>query len=403
MSYTPQEVRYLAAHARDITDAASEVSFARGDALARTTALAQRFGTHSRAVAELLSARHKATGKLPSSWLMCTDSSQQATPLAVAQQRAARIRQACGDETIVHDVTCSIGTDAAALAAAGLPTIATDIDPARALMAHHNLRAGIPGAPATAPWLVGVADALQPVTAAGEARVIVADPARRAGGRRIARPEDLIPPLPSVMDTYAGRELAIKCAPGLDFDFWDGLVSVTSLGGGVKEACLYTPGLAGGARREAVVLRDSGGDAGLWRDVFTDQDPDDCTVGDVGDYLIDPDGAIVRAGLVTHFATRYGLQQIDERIAYLTGAAVPPGYSGFPVLEVTTPKKVKAAVSHYGFGRLEILLRGIAGDPDALRKSYKPKGNAAGAVVLTRVGSRGVAIICGERVHAPRD
>ncbi len=38
----------------------------------------------------------------------------------------------------------------------------------------------------------------------------------------------------------------MKCAPGLDFSQWPGLVSVASVNGNVKEACLYTPGLATG-------------------------------------------------------------------------------------------------------------------------------------------------------------
>ena len=46
----------------------------------------------------------------------------------------------------------------------------------------------------------------------------------------------------------------MKCAPGLDFSGWEGLVSLVSVDGGVKEACLYTPGLAEGLRREAVVI-----------------------------------------------------------------------------------------------------------------------------------------------------
>lgn len=46
----------------------------------------------------------------------------------------------------------------------------------------------------------------------------------------------------------------MKCAPGLDFSQWPGLVSVASVNGNVKEACLYTPGLATG--RQAVLLKD---------------------------------------------------------------------------------------------------------------------------------------------------
>ena len=55
----------------------------------------------------------------------------------------------------VHDVTCSIGTELAALRAAAVRVVGSDIDPVRLAMARHNVRDG-----------VGLcrADALRPVT-----------------------------------------------------------------------------------------------------------------------------------------------------------------------------------------------------------------------------------------------
>ncbi len=58
-------------------------------------------------VAELIKARR--SGKLPADWLMDSDSAQQATPLVLAQYRR-RFLQGLGVE-LVHDVTCSIGTE----------------------------------------------------------------------------------------------------------------------------------------------------------------------------------------------------------------------------------------------------------------------------------------------------
>src|SRR5690606_2159262 len=71
------------------------------------------------------------------------------------------------------------------------------------------------------------ADALRPVT---RDPTVVADPARRSGGRRTHDPAALQPPLPDLLDAYAGRDLAVKCAPGLDFDSldWSGEVEVVS-------------------------------------------------------------------------------------------------------------------------------------------------------------------------------
>ncbi|APT84576.1 class I SAM-dependent methyltransferase [Corynebacterium aquilae] len=395
MSYTTAEVSFLVDNANTIDAIAPTISLAKKDAIHTASTLKQHFGDHARAVHELLTARASAHhhNKLPSHWLMCTDSSQQATPMAVAALRAHRIHTTMGTGTTAHDVTCSIGTEIAALTHAGIPTIGSDLDPARIAMAHYNLNHTPQQTPHQAPHQLAIADAL---TTTSTADIIIADPARRNGGRRITSPTDLIPPLPELINRHHNRALAIKCAPGLDFNDWEGLVSITSVDGGVKEACLYTPHLSDNLTREANIIKPWG------QDTFTDRDPDDCGVSAPGRYLIDPDGAVVRAGLVRAFAHRYGLSQLDERIAYLTGQEIPAGYSGFEILDVANPKKVKAALAAHNIGSVEILLRGIDGDPDELRKKYKPKGKNPGAVVLTRIGSQGVALICGPRQHRER-
>ncbi|QGU01797.1 hypothetical protein CKALI_04595 [Corynebacterium kalinowskii] len=344
------------------------------DPLRRAALLKEQHGSYGRAVAELLDARSK--GKLPAEWFMDSDSAQQATPLEVARIRFERIRRILGDP-LVHDVTCSIGTEGAACLAEGLRYVGSDLSLPRLVMARANVNA---------PFFQ--ADALAPCTTAD---VIVADPARRAGGRRIKDPEQLLPPLSSLLGAYE-QHLAVKCAPGLDFSDWGGLVSLVSVDGGVKEACLYTAGLAEGARREAVVIR--GGGVDKLSDLMPSEDE---MAAPHGKYLIDPDGAVVRAGLVRQFAVREGLWMLDERIAYLTGDRIPEGYSGFPILEQVPLKKLKSALAAHDPGSLEILVRGVDVDPDALRKKLRPRGSRPMAVVVTRIGTQGVALICEAR------
>ncbi len=52
---------------------------------------------------------------------------------------------------------------------------------------------------------------------------------------------------------------------------------------------------------------------------ITDHEDDDVPPARRGEWIVDPDGAIVRAGLVKHYAHRFGLWQLDPQIAYLTG------------------------------------------------------------------------------------
>ncbi len=350
-----------------------------GSRLSDVAASRRLAGARGAAVLETALLRRKAAVKLDEAahWLFTDDAYQQATPTAVTRHRAQRL---AGRD--VHDVTCSIGTELAALAPTALRLLGSDLDPVRLAMAAHN----VPGVALVR------ADALSPVS---RNTVVVADPARRAGGRRRHDPAALQPPLPELLDTYTGRDLAVKCAPGLDFDAlaWSGEVELVSLDGGVREACLWSPGLSvGGVRRRATVLSSSGP---AW--TVTDTDPDDADVRAPGQWIIDPDGAVVRAGLVRHFAARHGLGQLDLRIAYLTGDMVPPAIRAFRVLEHGhyTERALRQALYRRDAASVEILVRGLAVDPDQLRPRLKLRGRtAAFSVILTRIGDVPTSFLC---------
>lgn len=403
MSFSPEQVHFLAAHRDDITAIAGELELSKKSVISDRQRLETHFGDQSRAVMELISAQRTLAPKLhdptvAGAWLTDADAAQQATPAAVAAVRAQRIADA--GASLVHDVTCSIGTEATAVVERGLDWLGTDINLSRLLMAQHNL-ATLRAAS------VAQADALHPVTTpassagptqrvcsgSGPGRVIVADPARRADGRRITDPAKLIPPLPDLLSAYPHAAMAIKCAPGIDYSEWDGLVSLVSVHGAVKEACLYTPGLSTphGARREAVVIHQDATER------VTDLGGDEVAVDTPGRFIIEPDGAIVRAGLVRHWAARHGLWMLDPHIAFLTGEAIPPHCSGFPFIEQVPLKKLRVALNAHGAGSLEILVRGVDIDPDQLRAKLKLKGRAPMAVVIARIGDSATAFVCGPR------
>ena len=401
MAYSSDEVDFLARNRATIATSAESLELTKASTMADMDSLRKEYGEYSRAVAELISARragvrtHKFPGlaEAAAEFLVDTDSIQQATPHPVAQFRAQELA-ALGIKQ-VHDVTCSVGFEGAALTGAGISYIGSDIDRIRLSMARHNVPTGH--------FLA--ADALTQTTTSD---VILADPARRAGGRRITSPEDLLPPLPDLVSAHSDKALAIKCAPGLDFSEWNGGVTITSLDGGVKEACLYSPQLS--TKRRAVLLTSDDETAsfsssvkGHIRTVIEEYDGDRDELpqaGEISDFIIDPDGAVVRAGLVKDYAAREGLWQLDDRIAYLTGPRIPSGHSGFRFIEEVPIKKLKSALAALDCGRLEILVRGVDTDPDQLRKKLKLRGSKEYAVVITRIGSRGVALICGARQWA---
>ncbi|WP_338892904.1 THUMP-like domain-containing protein [Rhodococcus sovatensis] len=339
------------------------------------------FGDRAASLVETTSLRRKARSKLSDvgSWLLTDDAVQQATPSVIAERRAERL---AGRD--VHDVTCSIGTELAALTRTPGLVIGSDLDAVRLRMAALN----VPGA------AVLRADALTPTS---HGTVVLADPGRRSGGKRTYDPAALEPPLPALLESYARRDLVVKCAPGLDFDAleWDGEIELVSLDGGVKEACLWSSGLTDSTvGRRASVLTSDG-----WNYEITDAEPDDIEAANPGSWIVDPDGAVVRAGLVRHYAAKHGLWQLDPRIAYLTGDSVPMGVNGFRILERIkfSEKTLRQALTSHGCGSVEILVRGIDVDPAVLRPRLKLKGDVALSVIITRIERSGVAFICAAR------
>ncbi|CAG7267509.1 hypothetical protein PICSAR26_04225 [Mycobacterium avium subsp. paratuberculosis] len=162
-----------------------------------------------------------------------------------------------------------------------------------------------------------------------------------------------------------------------------GEIEVTSYRGSVREACLWSAGLAAaGVRRRATVL-----DRG---EQITDADPDDCPVRPVGRWIVDPDGAVVRAGLVRHYGARHGLWQLDPDIAYLSGDRLPATVRGLGVLEQLAfdERRLRQALTASDCGALEVLVRGVRVDPDALRKRMRLRGSRPLSVVITRIGAR---------------
>lgn len=348
--------------------------------IADVTAMRRVAGERAAAVLETVTLRRKSAAKIADAgeWLFTADALQQASATPVARHRAARLAG-----LVVHDVTCSVGADLVELAKSARVVLGSDVDPVRLEMARHN------ASMASVPAAVVQADALRPVS---REAAVVADPARRdSAGRRVWRPADFLPPMDELVDAYPGRVLSVKCAPGMDFSIapWASEVELVSLDGQVREACLWRDSSTEVTRR-ATVMRSDGTQ---W--TITDAEPDDLPVRPPGQWLVDPDGAVVRAGLVRHYAARHGLWQLDERIAYLTGDTPPPGRA-FRVLEQLPyrEKTLAATLRRFDVGRLEILVRGLDVDPDALRRRLKPRGTEESTVVLTRIGRSPVAFLC---------
>ena len=309
------------------------------------------------------------------------DGLEQATRLSVSRHRAARVH-AAGLETII-DLGCGIGGDLIAFAMAGLTSAGIDLDPLRVEMAQANLAAaGVGGA-------TMVADAttinLDPFD------VAFADPARRTARGRAFTPDDWQPSWDFITKLLA-RDAVVKTAPGIDHGLIPEGVEAewVSERGEVKEAALWSGRLAS-VRRRATVIGDSG--------LATLTDEDECIeeVRDLGRCLYEPDGAVIRAGLVGAVAAGVGGGLVDAKIAYVTSdESFRTPFAKSYLINEEVPyreKQLRAALRVRGIGRLTIKKRGIAITPEELRKRLDLKGDNEATLVLTRVRGQGTALL----------
>ena len=320
-------------------------------------------------------------GDLASRMYFTPDGLEQATRLPVATHRAARVRAASASTLV--DLGCGIGGDLVAFARAGVTCAGVDLDPLRVEVARANLDAlGLGGA-------VTVADATTIDTSPFD--VAFADPARRSARGRTFDVDDWTPPWEFV-ESLLTRDSCVKVAPGLPHALVPDDVEAEWVSDHreVKEAVLWAGRLATTRRRATVI-----GDGGLAS--LTDEDDPGAPTGPVADYLYEPDGAVIRAGLVTAVAAGVGGSLLDEHIAYVTsgGSFRTPFARGYRVLEEVPyrEKQLRAALRERGIGRLTIKKRGVSVVPDELRKRLTLHGDEESTLVLTRVGGKGTALL----------
>lgn len=312
---------------------------------------------------------------------------EQATRLTVAVYHAKRYAHAgC---RLVADLGCGIGGDAMALAGLGIGVRAIDHDEMTAAIATVNLRQ-LPEAE------VRHGDALSMDLTGVDG--IYADPARRrSDGSRIFDPREYSPPLDAVLQLRAQvPAVGIKVAPGIRHDVLPGEAHAqwVSVDGEVVEAGLWFNTLAPeGPGRSALVLR--GGAAHVLCEESSS--PADASVrpGQVrqlGEYLFEPDGAVIRAGLVARAAELTDTGLVNEGIAYLTGDQPhhPPYLRGYRVIDVFDfgLKRLRSYLRERNVGEVTIKKRGTAVDPALLRRQLGLRGEEAATVVLTRVGEQ---------------
>jgi hypothetical protein len=328
---------------------------------------------------------------------------EQATRLSVAAWHARRFVGA--GVTRVADLGCGIGADSMALATFDREVLAVEQDELTAAVATMNLRhwpeATVRCADATRVDLDGFGGAF-------------VDPARRTpSGRRLLDPRHGSPPL-SFVQQLGGQLPAVgmKTAPGIDHQLIPAGAEAqwVSVGGDVVEAGLWFGLLAReGVRRAALVLPDDaptaaaptpGSGSGSGSDgpaEVTDVGLPVPGVGPLGAVLYEPDGAVIRAGLVGQVAGLVEGRLLDRTIAYVTAdrlvrTSLATAYAvedsfGFQL------KRLRTWLHDRGIGRLTIKKRGTAVEPEQLRQQLRLSGSDEATIVLTRIAGRQSVIV----------
>jgi 2-polyprenyl-3-methyl-5-hydroxy-6-metoxy-1,4-benzoquinol methylase len=286
----------------------------------------------------------------------------------------------------IVDAGCGIGADSLAFAQVGADVLGLDIDPVRVAIAQHNAAAlGLNARFEVADIRDGLPDA----------DIVFFDPGRRdAQGKRIYDVEQYQPPL-SIINGWNHPLIAVKLSPGVELEQlknYPGLVDFVSVAGDLKEAILW---LGDDVKRlRATLLIDS--EYYFWqRDAGVISDP---VFSPPKGWLVEPDPAILRAGLVQDVAATFNGFMLDETIAYFT-ADTKPESPWVRVWQINdwmpfNLKKLRAYLRQRNVGKVTVKKRGSPITPEELTAQLKLNGDEIRTLVLTRLEGKPIVMVC---------
>jgi SAM-dependent methyltransferase len=333
--------------------------------------------------------RHAARAKFVNAerLLLTREGLEQATSDRIAGHRAIRYE----GYPVIVDLCCGVGGDLMALASlpGGRQLTAVDIDPVHLALAVHNAGVVAPDRRVRA-----VRDDVRNVRVEPDAAVFI-DPARRdTRGRMGGYASE--PPLEwgvALADRAAG--VGIKAAPGIPHDLvpggWE--LETIALGPELKEAVLWSPALAT-APRSATVIDDTG----IHRLFPVEGDPVLIREPEAGAWLLDPNPAVTRAGLVEDLARSIGAKKIDDEIGFLVAnQPVDSPFARSLRIIGSMPwheKQVKRFLREVDAGSVTIRRRGLAGDVAAITKRLRGDGFRQVTIAMTRHIDQPWCIVC---------
>jgi hypothetical protein len=120
----------------------------------------------------------------------------------------------------------------------------------------------------------------------------------------------------------------------------------------------------------------------------------------LGSYVFEPDPAVLAAGLAGTLAAEHGLAVAAPGIAYLVGERPldDPALACFQVTDCMPfdLKRLRQWLRQRGIGRLEVKKRGVAEEPEQIRRRLHLRGDGAVVLLLAPL-SKGVTAILARR------
>jgi len=322
----------------------------------------------------------------------------QASSKYLAEYRTWKIRDKLSKVTNCLDVCCGIGGDAIAMATRW-KVVAVEKDKDTIDMAKHNIR--VYNLERNINFVEGdINELIENRTFIDKVKntdFIFFDPARRSEEGRTVKIEEYHPPLSLVEKLQLiSPNICVKISPGTDLNRikYECDIEVVSYKGEVKEVMLWF----GNLKEKPDVNQILATKLPEKMTLIKSKSKLDILQSSPKKYLYEPDPAFIKAHLIEDLAKKYGLNLLNNKIAYLTGneKIKTPLLNRYLVKRVENLdfEKINTSLSELNIGRVDFKARGIKIDLRNIHKKVRGKGRNAGLVIFTKINGQNQAIIC---------
>jgi len=305
------------------------------------------------------------------------DALEQASRLQIAALHANRFKQA--NITQIADLGCGIGAESLAFASLDLKVSAYEIDEVTSAIAAYNLAI-----------FENVEVKNEDVTKLDltKQEALFFDPARRNSKARLFNPQDFAPNFTWVIEQAKQKPSGIKLGPGHPHNQIpeEAEAQWVSVEGDLVELSLwFNETKRPEVKRSALLITKD-----AKHELKTNEKEEPAPTGELGQYIHEPDNAVIRSHLINLLAEQTNTHTIDPNIAYLSSnePQSSPWLKSYKVIKELPfdRKQLKAHIKQNDIGTLEIKKRGADITPEALRKELSPKGPNKATLIITRIG-----------------